>query len=132
MAERATIMKCSTIREVFMKLFGRVVAVVLVLGLVASATAFAQTDAATTYTQKCAMCHGKTGAGDGAAAAALNPKPPDFTAAEFQKARTDEALAAVISDGKSPMMPSYKTQLSADAIKALVAYLRTMGKTEGQ
>ncbi len=110
----------------------RIGAVVGVLTIVGSATAVAQVDAAATYAQKCAMCHGAAGAGDGAAAAALNPKPPDFTAAEFQKTRTDEALVAVITDGKSPMMPSYKSQLSADEITALVAYLRTLGPAEGQ
>ncbi len=114
-----------------MQVMVRIVAVAAVLTLVGSATARAQADAATTYAQKCAMCHGKAGAGDGAAAAALNPKPPNFTTAEFQDARTDEELVAVITDGKSPMMPSYKSQLSADEIKALVAYVRTLGKSEG-
>lgn len=115
-----------------MKVIARITVVVAALTLMKTTTVLAQADAAATYAQKCAMCHGKAGAGDGAAAAALNPKPPDFTTAEFQKARTDEALVAVITDGKSPMMPSYKSQLSADEITALVAYLRTLGTTEGQ
>jgi mono/diheme cytochrome c family protein len=119
-------------REVFMKVIARITVVVAALTLMKTTTVLAQADAAATYAQKCAMCHGKAGAGDGAAAAALNPKPPDFTTAEFQKARTDEALVAVISDGRSPMMPSYKSQLSADEITALVAHLRTLGTPEGQ
>jgi mono/diheme cytochrome c family protein len=117
--------------EVPVKVVSRIVAVMVVLNLVASATVSAQADAATTYAQKCVMCHGKTGAGDGVAAAALNPKPPDFTTAEFHKARTDEALIEVVTNGKSGMMPAYESQLSADEIKAIVAYLRTLGKPEG-
>ena len=31
------------------------------------------------YTKNCAGCHGPAGKGDGPAAAALNPKPTDFT-----------------------------------------------------
>jgi len=86
----------------------------------------AQADAATTYAGKCAMCHGKVGAGDGAAAAAFNPKPTDFTTAEFQKGRTDEQIAAAIKDGTGAMA-GFKGQLSAAQIKDLVAYLRSLG-----
>ena len=85
-----------------------------------------QGDAAKTYAGKCAMCHGVAGAGNGAAAAALDPKPTDFTTAEFQRGRTDEEIVAAIKDGKG-VMPAYGSQLSAEAIKGLVAYLRSFG-----
>jgi mono/diheme cytochrome c family protein len=86
----------------------------------------AQSDAAKTYAGTCAMCHGKAGAGDGAAAAAFNPKPTDFTTTEFQKGRTDEQIAAAIKDGKGAMA-GFKSQLTAAQIKDLVAYLRSLG-----
>lgn len=85
-----------------------------------------QEGAAKTYAGKCAMCHGVAGAGDGVAAAALTPKPTNFTSAEFQASRTDEQLAAAIKDGKGAM-PAYGSQLSGEAIKGLVAYLRSFG-----
>lgn len=83
-------------------------------------------DPAATFASKCAMCHGKGGGGDGAAAAALNPKPTDLTSAEYQESRTDEQIAEAISAGKGAM-PSYSTQLSKDAIDGLVAYIRELG-----
>lgn len=86
----------------------------------------AQNDAAKTYASKCAMCHGVAGAGDGTAAAALTPKPTDFTTAEFQNGRTNEQIAAALKDGKGNM-PGFGKQLSAEALKGLVAYLRSFG-----
>ncbi len=58
----------------------------------------------------CVSCHGKTGVGDGPAAAALNPKPRSFGDAEWQGKVTDEHLAKVIVEGGaaaglSPLMP---------------------------
>jgi mono/diheme cytochrome c family protein len=85
-----------------------------------------QDDPAETFAGKCAMCHGKGGAGDGAAAAALNPKPTDFTSAEYQESRTDEQIAEAIRAGQGAM-PSYSKQLSKEAIDRLVAYIRALG-----
>ncbi|MBI2536275.1 MAG: c-type cytochrome, partial [Gemmatimonadetes bacterium] len=36
------------------------------------------------YDKWCAECHGETGAGDGAAATHMLPRPRDFTRAVFQ------------------------------------------------
>jgi len=57
------------------------------------------------------MCHGESGKGDGAAAAALNPKPRDYTDAAWQKATTDAQIKDAIARGgaavgKSPLMPA--------------------------
>ena len=41
----------------------------------------------------CAMCHGATGQGDGQAAAALNPKPRNYTDAAWQASVTDDRFA---------------------------------------
>lgn len=95
-------------------------------------TAFAfpgQIDAEKEYAEKCAMCHGERGAGDGPAGAAFNPAPPDFTEAAFQEARTDEQLVAAIADGKGAM-PGFKAQLSEEAVAALVAYIRNLGSSD--
>jgi len=62
------------------------------------------------FKTRCVMCHGESGKGDGAAAAALNPKPRDYTDAAWQKATSDEQIKATIAQGgaavgKSPLMP---------------------------
>lgn len=83
-----------------------------------------QSEAAKIYASKCAGCHGTAGAGDGPAAVALDPKPTDFTSAEYQKSRTDEQIAIAIKDGKGTM-PAFKGQFSDAQVAQLVAYLRS-------
>jgi mono/diheme cytochrome c family protein len=57
-------------------------------------------DAAATYfKQKCVVCHGDHGAGDGPGAAALNPKPRAFGDATWQSSATDEKIAKAIIEG---------------------------------
>ncbi len=58
----------------------------------------------------CATCHGVDGRGDGPAAASLNPKPRDYTNAQWQASVTDDDLRRTIllggqKTGKSPLMP---------------------------
>ena len=52
----------------------------------------------------CVSCHGASGKGDGPAAAALNPKPADWTSAKVQK-ESDGELFWKISNGRGPMPP---------------------------
>ena len=47
----------------------------------------------------CITCHGKSGKGDGAAAATLDPKPRNWTDKEWQASVTDERIRNVIRDG---------------------------------
>ena len=63
------------------------------------------------FKTRCVMCHGESGKGDGAASAALNPKPRNYTDAEWQKSVTDEQIKKTITGGgaavgKSPIMPA--------------------------
>jgi len=63
------------------------------------------------YDMLCSTCHGKTGIGDGAVAAMLNPKPRDYTDKAWQKTVTDEFLTKIIVQGgaavgKSVLMPA--------------------------
>ncbi len=58
----------------------------------------------------CVVCHGKDGKGDGPGAAALNPKPQNYTNAEWQDKVKDEELKKAILEGgaavgKSAAMP---------------------------
>jgi high-affinity iron transporter len=82
----------------------------------------------TTFDKMCAACHGKTGAGNGPAAAGLKPKPASFTDPKFQAQRTDDSLKAFIVKGKPPM-PGFGKQLSPAQVTALVAYIRKLGPT---
>ncbi|WP_456375274.1 c-type cytochrome [Thiolapillus sp.] len=87
----------------------------------------------------CASCHGPTGAGDGAAAAALNPKPANFTAGKFHLDANgngtpgeDADLTAVIRKGGgafggNPAMPA-RADFSDDEIASLVAYIHSLKK----
>jgi mono/diheme cytochrome c family protein len=83
-------------------------------------------EAAETYSQKCASCHGADGKGDGPTAQYLNPKPSDF--AVSLKGKSDAWIAKSITGGgpavgESSIMPSYPN-LSVDQTKALEAYVR--------
>ena len=95
-------------------------------------SAFALADGASDFATFCSSCHGTGGAGDGAAAVALDPKPADFTKAEFwTEERNDEYLMKVIKEGgpavgKSPMMAPWGGSLSDDQIKAIVEHLKTL------
>jgi mono/diheme cytochrome c family protein len=85
------------------------------------------------YTQTCSPCHGVGGKGDGAAAAALNPKPADHTNKDLIGARTDQDLANIIKMGGGvvgkPTMPA-SPQLSDADVTDLVAYLRQLSGSE--
>jgi len=72
----------------------------------------------------CASCHGAKGKGDGAAAAALNPKPADWTSKKVQ-AESDGEIFWKISTGRGAM-PSWKFLPENDRW-ALVRYIRSLG-----
>jgi mono/diheme cytochrome c family protein len=71
----------------------------------------AAAEAKKTFRARCMVCHGEKGMGDGPGAAALSPKPRNYTDAAWQATVTDEQLKAVIvnggaATGKSPIMPA--------------------------
>ena len=81
------------------------------------------------YTNRCTVCHGVTGKGDGDGSAALDPKPRDFTSAEWQSSVTDEHLKKIIVYGgiavqKAPTMPANpdldaKPEVVAELVKLI-------------
>ena len=85
----------------------------------------------TIFDQTCATCHGAMGKGDGAAAAALNPKPRDLSNKAYMSKLKDADIAKILKGGgpavgKSPLMPPYA---GSDAdIQDLIAYIRTLAK----
>lgn len=83
-------------------------------------------DAATTYANRCAFCHGATGKGDGPAGVALKPPPRDLTTPEYWQSASPETMRAVIANGKpGTAMVAFKDMLSAEEIDALVEYIKT-------
>ena len=96
----------------------------------------AKTEAAKVFAQRCTVCHGNTGLGDGAGAAALNPKPRNYTDKAWQKSVTDDQLKAIIIKGgmgvgKSPTMiasPDLGKPDKAPVLDALVQLIRAFGK----
>jgi cytochrome c6 len=96
----------------------------LFVTLSAPAKLRAQTDAAKDYKMHCALCHSVDGSSDSPTGKALNAT--DLRSDEVQK-KSDDDLARIITNGNGKM-PAFGSRLSPDAIKGLVAYIRTLGK----
>lgn len=81
--------------------------------------------AAELYAARCAFCHGVKGAGDGVAGDALQPRPTNFTSADYWKGTTDEQVRAAIVSGKpgTGMMP-FGQSLKPGEIDGLVELLK--------
>jgi mono/diheme cytochrome c family protein len=79
-------------------------------------------DGAAVFKARCAMCHGPDGAGQTPIGKSL--KVRDLRSAEVQKL-TDAEITKVIVEGKGKMP---KSAMSADDVKAVVAFLRTLKK----
>ncbi len=91
-------------------------------------------EARTTFKTICATCHGEDGMGNGPGAAALNPKPRNYTDKAWQASVTDDQIKKIILNGgaavgKSPAMPA-QVQLrdKPEVVDALVRIVRTFGK----
>ena len=88
----------------------------------------------TIFATRCAACHGTDGKGTGPAAAALNPKPRDYTSEEWQKSVTDQQISQTIvkggqSVGKSPLMtPNPDLENRPEVVAQLVQIVRGFGK----
>jgi mono/diheme cytochrome c family protein len=76
------------------------------------------------YKTKCAGCHGPDGKGETTMGKAL--KLRDLASADVQK-QSDADLTTLITAGKNKMPASGKS-LSADQIKGLVGYVRSLAK----
>jgi len=85
------------------------------------------------YAKQCAGCHGPAGKGDGPAAAAINPKPTDFTNKALMTALKDQYLFDLIQKGgtavgKSPLMTPFSSKLKDGEIRDVIAYVRSLTK----
>ncbi len=85
------------------------------------------------YKTRCVPCHGESGKGDGPGAAALNPKPRNYTDVAWQKSVKDDDINKTIlyggaAVGKSPLMPGNPDLDGKPELAALVTIVRAFGK----
>ncbi len=85
------------------------------------------------FEARCSPCHGTSGKGDGPAAAALDPRPRDYTNKSWQASVTDEELKKVIVNGgaavgKSAAMPPNPDLAGKPELDGLVAVVRSFAK----
>jgi cytochrome c6 len=82
------------------------------------------------FNGKCSICHGKDGKGQTKMGEKAGIK--DLTDAKYQATFTDEQLLKMLKEGKKVddkvKMKSYDTILSAEEMKAVIAYVRTLAK----
>ena len=85
------------------------------------------------YVKWCAGCHGDAGAGDGAAAAYMLPRPRNFTSGLYKirttasgQLPTDADLERAIDEGlPGSAMPGWKGRLSQSERRDVRAYIKT-------
>jgi len=86
------------------------------------------------YAQRCAVCHGPDGRGNGPAAPSLIPRPRDFTLGQYKYKSTpadrppsDADLITTVRDGlAASAMPYFRDLLSESEIREVVAYLKSL------
>ncbi len=103
--------------------FIRTTAAVLCLSASIAAPALAQDSGADTFKNRCAMCHGLDGKADTPAGKVFKAQPlKDPVVVKL----SDADLIAVVTKGKNKNMPPFGDKLTAEQIKAVVAYIRTL------
>lgn len=75
------------------------------------------------YNKKCAVCHAKDGSGNTAKGKKAHVKDVHQNMKD-----SEAAMIKVVTDGKGDDMDAYKGEFTADQIKALVEYYRSLGK----
>jgi mono/diheme cytochrome c family protein len=77
------------------------------------------------FARSCSPCHGKEGR---PSAVFTQQGVRDFSLPAWQKATSDAQIEKMIREGKKgTMMASFASQLSAEEIKGLVAFIRKLG-----
>lgn len=80
------------------------------------------------YREKCAVCHGKGGRGDGLLAQILDPRPVDFTDSRAMADVNDDYLFWRVSEGGQfwpfdSVMPRWKGIMKEDEIWKVISYV---------
>ena len=85
------------------------------------------------YRDRCTMCHGEDGKGNGYAAPIVHPRPRDFTRGLFKfrttesgSIPTDADLERTVTLGlHGTAMPDWGSFLKGDSLKAVIAYIKS-------
>ncbi len=77
------------------------------------------------FEEKCQLCHGAKGEGNGPAAVAYNPRPANFTDPNFWKNNPEKKIAEAVKNGYKIMPP---VDLKPDEIKAIIDYMENAFK----
>jgi mono/diheme cytochrome c family protein len=91
------------------------------------------------YAQRCAVCHGPDGRGNGPAAPSLIPRPNDFTRGQFKYKSTaagqppsDADLIGVVANGlHASAMPYWRDILDSTSLRAVVDYVKSLSPAFG-
>lgn len=81
------------------------------------------------FIQRCALCHGPEGRGDGPGSKGLKPAPRNYHDREYMNSKTDDELLATIRNGKGAM-PAWGKVMSEEQMRAALAYVRQLGKKD--
>ncbi len=85
------------------------------------------------FLTNCMTCHGAKGDGKGPAAAALDPKPANFTDPAVQARVSDKEMDTAIRKGgaavgKSAAMPAWGGTLKENDIRSVQLFIRSLAK----
>jgi cytochrome c oxidase cbb3-type subunit 3 len=106
------------------RISGPVRNVVVIFALICCSAAARGQDGAATFKTRCAACHGPDGSGNTPEGRMV--KAQDLRVPAIQS-KTNAELATLIANGKGKM-PAFKSSLSEDQIKSVVAYIRNLKK----
>ncbi len=87
------------------------------------------------YEYYCALCHGKTGKGNGFNSFSMSVPPANHTDATVMATLSDTQIYQVIKEGgtslgRSPMMPPWGRVINDSEISSLVTFIRTLVTSE--
>ncbi len=81
------------------------------------------------FQERCSMCHGPDGRGDGPAGQTLNPKPRNFHDAAYMNGLTDQYIHDTILNGKpGTAMPAHRGLLSESQVRSVMLVVRSFAK----
>jgi mono/diheme cytochrome c family protein len=100
----------------------------------AEALGGAHTEAASIISDRCTVCHGDNGDGQGPSAATMNPRPINFHDLKWQRSVSDQTIAKAIiyggsAVGVSAAMPANPDLVGQpDVVAAIIKQIRAWGK----
>lgn len=108
-------------------MFARGIGLALLLAACSKPVAGGKADGPAVFAAACATCHGAAGKPPASMAAALGVR--DLTSAEFVARATPALIENQVRRGSPDQkMPAFADALTADQVKAVAAYVMTLGK----